>query len=950
MALDDTKTRRTSIAFYSQPLSKWYLPLPLSSLIFTSLIFFASTSFANQVASISQLKNVTDIAQDDQGFIWLSSQKGLTRYDGNSIINFASNNPQWKMPFNWTHSISKADNKLLVGTESQGLWEVAPRTGEKAQINLTISNNTIYNAIKYQQQYYAYTVSPKAIYRYQPKSESTQLLGESIALDEFFIFKKRLFFFNNLGIYEITGDNIRPFFTSNIKQVSVIKNKIIVATDNELIALDEHQQTIKIPLENPIQAMTAANDLSGVYSLDINGKITLLNHTLTEIPHHYSPDKKIKAQRLFHDTSGVLWLLNSQEILQLSQAYNIRHEKTFDTGAENAIEITPLNSHLVLGSYGAGIYDFNANNNFLPDNINDFFTDKALKVMDLQTVGNDIYIATFDGLWKYHGQKRALTKVDIENNQQILLKLAHRHQHLYIGTDENGFIIYDIKAQKVISAVNDTTKLSSTEIIDLLPISDETLWLATANGIDVFNTQTRQMSNITLPITSKVISLTQSQNKIFASTHGDGIFVFNRNQEILAHIAKDMNFTYIRALKDYVWVPTKQGLYQLNPQDYQMTLVPNTEDLSFSSEPVLFDNHIFAAHYGGILEVPLTRTDYYHAQIHIGKTTISGKYFIENKSINVKSTNEVIAFELTSSDYRKGQPKQFRYHINNGRWHAINGNQLTLTGLASGNYKITVEGTNSLGQWSNHQAFAEINVAYPPYWTPKMKIIYAVTLTGVLILCFWLLYLRARSIRQIHELLAKDVSQRSKTSLNINKSLTSAIELLNTIQDEEALKQVHQARSMIHQALAELDGQIQSDEPDNLEGKSLNIALPYLGDYLHKKFNIEISTKVEINEKNLSYELQSDIYKIVYEALTSAIINGNGSSYHVIIQEFKNKIWLTISDNENSFISFKSKVKFDMAMYYIRQIANKYSASVNTFDEHEKGSQLVISIPLMSIS
>ena len=37
-------------------------------------------------------------------------------------------------------------------------------------------------------------------------------------------------------------------------------------------------------------------------------------------------------------------------------------------------------------------------------------------------------------------------------------------------------------------------------------------------------------------------------------------------------------------------------------------------------------------------------------------------------------------------------------------------------------------------------------------------------------------------------------------------------------------------------------------------------------------------------------------------------------------------------------------------MYYIRQIAQKYKASVNTFDEQDKGSQLVISIPLMNIS
>lgn len=48
---------------------------------------------------------------------------------------------------------------------------------------------------------------------------------------------------------------------------------------------------------------------------------------------------------------------------------------------------------------------------------------------------------------------------------------------------------------------------------------------------------------------------------------------------------------------------TKQGLYTLDPKDYEMTLVPYTE--------------------------------FYNAQIRISKTNVSSKEFIINKPINV---------------------------------------------------------------------------------------------------------------------------------------------------------------------------------------------------------------------------------------------------------------------------------------------------------------------------
>ena len=62
------------------------------------------------------------------------------------------------------------------------------------------------------------------------------------------------------------------------------------------------------------------------------------------------------------------------------------------------------------------------------------------------------------------------------------------------------------------------------------------------------------------------------------------------------------------------------------------------------------------------------------------------------------------------------------------------------------------------------------------------------------------------------------------------------------------------------------------------------------------------------------------------------------------------KIWLKVTNNEQSFAQFNSKINFEMAMYYIRQVANKFNASFHTYDNQENGSEIILAIPLRKIN
>ena len=55
-------------------------------------------------------------------------------------------------------------------------------------------------------------------------------------------------------------------------------------------------------------------------------------------------------------------------------------------------------------------------------------------------------------------------------------------------------------------------------------------------------------------------------------------------------------------------------------------------------------------------------------------------------------------------------------------------------------------------------------------------------------------------------------------------------------------------------------------------------------------------------------------------------------------------------DISRDFAQFNSKINFDMAMYYIRQVAKKFNATFHTYDNQERGSEMILSIPLVKFS
>ncbi len=903
-----------------------------------SLFSISFFSHADQATSIKNLSNVKKILQDKQGFVWLAGQQGLTRVDANSNITFSLNNQEWPLPYSWIHDISIVDDKLLLATETHGLWLFNPRNGTAKKVPADIPRPSHYDAEMFKGQYYIN--APNKLYRYNPNTDKTHTLANNISIDHLIHNQNHLYIANDEGLFQLENDLLTNVISEPITAVAALSNAVIAITAGKIYRLSDEGEISSIKHSDTIYGLTKAFNNDDFFTVNNQKIITKYNSsTLATIPHHYGHSKTVRVRDIFHDASGVLWLVSNQGVEQLNENYITNHEVIFDIPI-NANEIKLFDNEIVIGSYGAGLQNF-LKPVFKPG-VNAGFTKKGLKIFDAIEVNESLYIASLDGLWRYDKHLNKVTKLDVIADQ-LVLKLKHERDLLYIATNNDGLYTYNLSTNKIIDHIDDKVGLSSSEIIDILPIGDGRIWIANSRHISIYEPAKNTIKTLKLPNKSKVISFVLADNKIFASTLGDGILVFNQQGDLLAQLSKDHSFTEMLSINGDIWVSGQPGLYRISSKNYQVTMIENTQQYSFVSSMLVKDDTLYAIHYSGVLAIDLSEQEQFNPNVIISKTTISGKSYLLNKTIEIESGNDVITLDLASLDYRPGLAKKYQYRINNNQWQKISNNQLTLTGLASGHYNVEIMATNSLGHWSDVKAYTEINVAYPWYWTTELKILYIIVTLFIVLLTSWLLFLRTKSIKNIHNLLKDDM----KNCGRVMKTIQRNLQLTST---SLASNEIEHSQQLIEKSLLMLKESLDSQEPDSLAGKDLSVAVPFLANYIQSKYDVKLHCILDDKVDGLNYELKSDVYKVIFEALISAIFKSEAQNFNLTLKEVKKKLWLSINSDNDSFNQLNSRINFDLASYTIRQITNKHHASLNTFDNDDGSSQLVISFPLMALN
>ena len=900
--------------------------------------------YASINAPINSLSTVSKILQDDSGFIWLSGQQGITRVDGNENITFSLSNLDWPLPFSWVHDFDVIDNTLLLATELAGLWLFNTHNGQAKKIPVNTSTQSFYNVLVFEGSFYISASSAsstkKDLYRFNPLTNKTTVIHRDIKISKLVVSKNNLYVETDGGLYQLFNEKLIKVISQPLTALTALSDAIVAITDDKLIKLSDNGDFNTVSHNENISGVTKEHGTNNFFTVNSQGNVTKYSgNSLNSLPHNFGKSNAIHILDAYHDAAGQLWLSSSKGIERLNETFIKNHEVFFDIPI-NANEIALFNNEVIIGSYGVGLQNFLTPLFNAQTNAN--FSKLGLTISNLLEVNKVLFIATFDGLWRYNKLTNEVSRLNIVG-KKLVLNLQKHGDLLYILTDNFGLYIYDLLSETIVNHISTEDGLNNNEVIGVLPISADATWIANSTAISIYNQLTNDIVTLQTPNKSKVISLLLADNKVFASTLGDGMMVFNKRGDLLKQINKGHRFSKMILINNEIWVVGKPGLYRVSPQNYEVTMVGDTQQYNFVSGMLVKDNTLYAPHYSGVLAINLKEIRNFNPNVVISKTTVSGSSYLLNKKINIASGNDVITLNLASLDFRPGLAKKYRYRINNTAWQQMNNNQLTLTGLASGYYNLEIKATNSLGQWSGNSAFTEIEVAYPWYWTIQMRIFYIIASILLFSLAAWLLYLRSRSIKKIHYLLQDDMRNYGKLIKVTQRNLQLAENSFNNNEYE-------QGRALIALSITSLQNSVNSQQPDNLNGQELHTVVPFFADYVLTKFQIKMTFSIDETVEELNYKFKSDLYKIIYEAIMFAVLKGNANTFNLKLKVVKQKLWLTIVSDNDAFKQLDSKVDFDLSSYTIRQIATKNNAYLNIFSDENNGCQLIMSFPLMTLN
>ena len=607
-----------NFAFSAQHFSSLLITLCLLTVSMLSLAESMSSSLKfEQLTSKDGLSQsyVYDMVQDKQGFIWIATQDGLNRYDGDKFVHYRYNVLE-------TNSIANnlirkvfidSDNTLWVGT-NYGLSKYNRQTDDFENYYKipnkkgSLKDNIIWN-IYQDRQNQLWITTAEGIHKYIPKTnefEQIRIRKYEQQLKEIRTIlhdKEDDFWF---GTYEngifITNKNQSSTFSLNgenkwnlsipaksIHDIKVIDNNYWLATDIGLFVVDENYQLVNkfnnLNEKNPLLTTEIRTilqiDDSTVWIGTINGVsvLSLYDDSIQSI----NKNKKTTALidniifKLLKTSSDKVWIGTDNGVRRYSAiSETFKHKLFNDQGGSQSIDaFVELNDESILFSRNnSGIYRIDINGNILKEDLN--INDNVSHI--ISNTNNEIFIRTFSNrLYQYNPSSHELFEHQnwkVYSLDETSNRLLIRENRIWYINSKGKLVNYDVKKEKTF----DVKEVENYKVTALNIDNKGDIWLVTTeNDILTLNIESRAISilpkfnNRNYFINSTHI-ITVSNDWIWLGAHGQGLMLIDRgsyqswvfNEE---NALKNNTINHILIDEDEnAWFSTNINIGVVNPQ------------------------------------------------------------------------------------------------------------------------------------------------------------------------------------------------------------------------------------------------------------------------------------------------------------------------------------------------------------------------------------------------
>lgn len=546
--------------------------VPGKNLFFLTLVFTAGIflfSFfqvkGNEFPSVFRTITTDDglssnrieaIYKDNAGFIWLGTQSGVSRFDGTDVKRYDKTGNDPVFCIRETDSIT-----LWIGTEF-GLKKFDRKTGQASLIKLDDK--------------------PLFVKKIETADENTLLVATDYGLFQVENDKPYKVIFEN-GIS--ASNNLTSVIKGHAKGVYWLTSlNGLCKYDIRTKRTDVYRSDFELPDYNKLTCLTLVDSV--IYSGTFNKGLVaydIKTATFRKIPgfeNDYILNITHSDGRLYIGTNG-----NGLKILTLRTAAIdiIAHDPAIPRSiSSNAVySFLPDGNTFWIGTYANGLnYNPRVNDNFgfySSDKFNSLnYNVRSFYIFD----NGDKLIGTRTGLFFISEKNKIVKKYTqrTENSEltsDIILYISPYGSKCLIGTYGGGMYIFD-PVTTTLSRFRKEEVFMSGCIFRFFTDKDENLWIATNDGVYVYNTKTTDLkkydtSNSGLSNNNILFLSQDSKGRIWIGTL-DGLCILDKNTDVIrsdvfsksyASMLKEIYYVYEDRTGNN-WICTFQGVLKVD--------------------------------------------------------------------------------------------------------------------------------------------------------------------------------------------------------------------------------------------------------------------------------------------------------------------------------------------------------------------------------------------------
>jgi signal transduction histidine kinase/ligand-binding sensor domain-containing protein len=941
--------------------------------------------------------SVHQIFQSRDGYIWISTEGGVARFNGLDFKVFNQENTTAFTTDDICCFAQDARGALWIGT-ADGLLKYE----EGRFIHFTTAGGPSSNTIK---------------------SLATGSDGH-------------LYLLSSDGITAFDGKTFIPLPLPS----SVVPTAMTVAEDGSLWIASTSQifqyrqgtlGAVALPAGLPAEAIEGIGTLpSHTLWIRTRSKVTLLQDTRQHTLQVKATFPSAQIQSFLQDSRGDLWIGTGDGLFLVDGATH-RTQRQPSLGSNSILSLfEDREGNLWVGTETAGLHILRQQNFYTVPALSDHVTTaitqssdgamwvgtngdgldrwKSGKVQHFSTlngllseiilalapgVDGSVWAGTPDGLNRIAGTKvEAYTSADGLPDDFIRSLLLDSDGSLWIGTrrglahwKNKTFTTYtqdDGLRSNLIGALVESHPSKAPQNTSPSDQADRLdLWIGTLDGlarlhdgkITTYTTKDGLSGNV---ITSL---LEDSHNTLWVGTKGNGLSRSSPNGFVSARL-RDLPRAVDSILEDdhdNLWLSSTHGITRVarsaliacgsspdcspHPESYGRSDGMPTEEASAIGHPAAWKDTEGLLWFATRKGVAITNPNH-QSEARVLPPVVIERFTVDDAEpapsgteLSVAPGHTRFAFEYAGLSYTAPSRVRYRYILEgfDKQWTEAGSRRIAYyTNLPPRHYRFRVQAANSGGPWNEADAELAFYVRPPFYRKPWFLLLALALIATVVVLLYRLRLRRLRSqfdavlaernrmAREIHDTLAQ-----SFVGVSVQLELTA--QLLAQSQLSAAHEQIDRTRSYVREGLAEARRSIW-DLRAITATDTLPTRLTRLVEQTHTE---QIHTNLTIGGtyRALAPALESEVLRIAQEALTNVTRHSQATSVDVDLRYHSKRLTLAIADNGRGFRASGGALpeQGHFGLQGMRERAAQIGAQLSVESSPEQGTRITLDTPIV---